>query len=92
MTIQAVIELLQIINRTLQNLWIERQSLGARLLRDGYTQEQLNQIIEAAKSNPQYRAQAERQFAEMREGLERAAREASMDAMSEMPPPGGQPS
>ena len=92
MTIQAVIELLQIVNRTLQNLWIERESLGGQLLREGYTVEQLNQLVEAAKSDPEYGAHAERQFAEMREGLETAAREAAMGAFTELPPTGGKPS
>ncbi len=75
MTLQAVIELLQLVNKSLEDLWTEREALRNQLLAGGYTIDQIDQLLGAARSDPQYREQARKIYAEMRENLEKAAKE-----------------
>ena len=91
MSVDAVIVLLQSILTQMEDLWIEREALCFHLRQEDYSIEQLTILLDAAKSDPQQREQARQTYAQMRETLETAGREAAMTAILEQPPPTGRP-
>ena len=91
MSIEAVIALIQMVEKQLEDLWIEREVLCLHLRQHDYSIEQLTTLLDAAKSDPRHRERARQTYTQMREKLETAAKEAAVEAVLEQPPPAGQP-
>jgi outer membrane murein-binding lipoprotein Lpp len=92
MSLEMVVTLLRLVHKQMEDLWIERQALGRLLYQSGLSQDQLDEICSKAKDDPAFRAQAQKQFAQMRESLDAAAKDALLEALEEQPPPSGEPS
>jgi hypothetical protein len=75
----------------MEDLWIEREALGWHLGQLGYTAEKLRQILADAKVDPGLRERSRAAYAQMRESLETAGIEAGIEALSDTPPPSGEP-
>ena len=89
MSIQALIALLQSHEKHMEDLFIEKEALCWHLRQRGYTVEELKQLCADAKLDPQLREQARTAYAQIRETLETAGREAGIEALSDIPPPSG---
>jgi hypothetical protein len=81
--LNGVIESLRLIEKTLEDLWIERNVLSETLKGCGYTEEQLTAIREAARGVQQFRHDARAAFAGILEGLEKATTLATAEALLE---------
>lgn len=71
---------------------IGREAYRVLLESPGHSLEEISQAEAHAKADPTCREEAHRVFAEMRAGLDLAVHEATLEALSELPPPSGQPS
>ena len=79
------------INQQLEDLWIERGTLVLRLVNSGVDPGEIAQMLENARSDSSWRAQARQTYSAMRKVLDEATDQALAEALAEQPPPKGEP-
>ena len=89
--LKAVVVYLRMINKQMEDLWIERGVLVIRLVQCGVPPEEITQILEGARSDSTWREQARLAYSAMREGLDEATNQALAEALAELPPVNGEP-
>lgn len=91
MHVDAIKAMLRQITDLLETMWIERAGFRNALRNLGYADDQLKALADRALADPELQKQARQAYAQMRHALLDEASPVVIEALSEDPPPSGEP-